>query len=67
MTTPEPSEAKGLLLQNVEIQYIFFEGDKRTSGTDILIDVSFELDNKNNHGFHNFFFFTQKVVFFTEL
>lgn len=65
ITASEPLHAQALLLQNLQHSiYILWRGQK--DFTCILIDVPFELDNKNNHGFCNPFF-TQKVVFFTEL
>lgn len=42
---------------------MFFEEDIRTG---ILVDVTFELGNRNNHGFCNHIF-TQNILIFTEL
>lgn len=42
---------------------MFFEEDIRTG---ILVDVTFELGNRNNHGFCNRIF-TQNILIFTEL
>lgn len=60
----ERPQAQALLLKNSQHSvYMFFEEDIRTG---ILVDITFELGNRNNHGFCNHIF-TQNIFIFTEL